>query len=88
MIIQSSNVNLASSRQYSRTEGQRDTRTVYWGGKASVSMSTFAQSCYSKQDYYSSGSSSYDYSGRNDGGSFPDDMFTYSRNGRHYRQPE
>lgn len=82
MIIQSSNVNLASSRQYSRTEGQRNTRTVYWGGKASVSMSTFAQSYYSKQDYYNSGSSSYDYSGRNDDDSFPDDMFTYSRNGR------
>ena len=60
MIIQSSRVNLASSREYTYSSGRNLTRTTTYGGRTNSFSQTWEKSYTSKQDYYSSsGSDSY-----------------------------
>ena len=57
MIIQSSRVNLASSREYTYSSGRNLTRTTTYGGRTNSFSQTWEKSYTSKQDYYSSSSS-------------------------------
>ena len=57
MIIQSSRVNLASSREYTYSYGRNLTRTTTYGGRTNSFSQTWEKSYTSKQDYYSSSSS-------------------------------
>ena len=60
MIIQSSRVNLASSREYTYSSGRNLTRTTTYGGRTNSFSQTWEKSYTAKQDYYSSsGSDSY-----------------------------
>ena len=57
MIIQSSRVNLASSREYTYSSGRNLTRTTTYGGRTNSFSQTWEKSYTFKQDYYSSSSS-------------------------------
>ena len=60
MIIQSSRVNLASSREYTYSSGRNLTRTTTYGGRTNSFSQTWEKSYTARQDYYSSsGSDSY-----------------------------